>query len=296
MCCFFEVFASIFEQCSALHHASLPQYIVQCSVSHGLFFYCFSGRIAKQFFGFGAHVCIPNHPKTLFRCQVAGKLTRPPASVPSNHGLALSIKWSTKAWRPWTGGTLEPLSNWCAKPNKNHSRVHNLSGNGASIMWCETIPNFYMLKDPMIFQPLLEFQALPSWLLSCSTVTSGMFRESLATSVVFLGFSAKTKNWVQALNLKLRNAAIWCNMYVFVCVCLYLFSCIHGFVRSFVHAFTHLFIHFISFCFVSLYFVFFIIWFMYLLIYAFTVSNLSMYSFFDVCTVLVYFLFVYFHM
>jgi hypothetical protein len=92
ICCFFEVFASIFEQCSALHHASLPQYIAQCSVSHGLFFNCFSGRIAKQFFVFGARVGIPNHPKTLFHSQVAGKLTRPPASVPSNHGLALSIK------------------------------------------------------------------------------------------------------------------------------------------------------------------------------------------------------------
>ena len=116
-------------------------------------------------------------------------------------------------------------------------------------MWCETIPSFYMLKDPMIFQPLLQFQALPSWLLSCSTVTSGMFRESLATSVVFLGFSAKTKKLGAGLELETAQC---CNMYVFVCI--YIHAFMDSFVRSCMHAFTHLFIHFISFCFVSLYF------------------------------------------
>ena len=168
-----------------------------------------------------------------------------------------------------------------------------MTGNGASIMWCETIPSFYMLKDPMIFQPLLQFQTLPSWLLSCSTVTSGMFRESLATSVVFLGFSAKTKKLGAGLELE---TAQWqcCNMYVFVCI--YIHAFMDSFVRSFVHAcihsFTHSF-HFILFR-VALFFCFS---FFDSCIYLFMhLSNLTMYSFFDVCTVLVYFLFVYFHM
>ena len=141
-------------------------------------------------------------------------------------------------------------------------------------MWCETIPSFYMLKDPMIFQPLLQFQTLPSWLLSCSTVTSGMFRESLATSVVFLGFSAKTKNWVQALNLKLRNGN------AAICMCLFVSIFMHSWIRSFVRACMHSLIYsFISFHFVSCRFIFCFSFFDSCIYLFMHLSNLSMYSF-----------------
>ena len=93
ICCFFDivVFASIFGREQAPHYTA-P---VFRSTASSAAFLLFPLELPSSFCWFGLLLTCAyqtTRPKTLFRSRVAGKLTRPPASVPSNHGLALSIK------------------------------------------------------------------------------------------------------------------------------------------------------------------------------------------------------------